>query len=111
MPMITNLQNEFMPLHYIFCNYSVLVMDSDKFELPSDSIVQKCFEHQVVIDWFGEFEYQYTAIALEDDCPAPAGCKWIPIRSLFTKQNINKTEIRCAARAHSLLKWRKKKKY
>ena len=72
MPMITNLQNELMSLHYIFCNHSVLVVDSDNLELPSDKIVQKCFEHQVVIDWFGEPEYQYTSIALEDDCPAPA---------------------------------------
>ena len=79
MPMITNLQNDLMSLHYIFCNYSILVVDSEKLQLPSDEIVQKCFEHQVVIDWFGEPEYQYTAIALEDDCPAPAGCKWIPI--------------------------------
>ncbi|MGP1587867.1 MAG: NAD(+) diphosphatase [Treponemataceae bacterium] len=109
--MITNLQSELMPLHYIFCNYSVLVVNSDELELPSDKVVKKCFEHQVVIDWFGEPEYQYTAIALEDDCPAPAGCKWISIRSLFEKQNSEKTQVRCAARAHSILKWRKKRRY
>ncbi|MCR5698408.1 MAG: NAD(+) diphosphatase [Treponemataceae bacterium] len=100
-----------MPLHYIFCNYSILVMDSDKLALPDDEVVQKCFEHQVVIDWFGEPEYQYTAIALEDDCPAPKGCKWVPIRSLFVKANAGNTEVSRAARAHSLLKWRKKKRY
>ena len=111
MPMITNLQNDLMSLHYIFCNYSILVVDSEKLQLPSDEIVQKCFEHQVVIDWFGEPEYQYTAIALEDDCPAPAGCKWIPIRSLFVKQNSNNEAITRAARAHSILKWRKKHRY
>ena len=111
MPMITNLQNELMSLHYIFCNHSVLVVNSDNLELPSDKIVQKCFEHQVVIDWFGEPEYQYTAIALEDDCPAPAGCKWIPIRSLFAKQNSKNEAITKAARAHSILKWRKKYRY
>ena len=71
----------------------------------------ECFEHQVVIDWFGEPEYQYTAIALEDDCPAPAGCKWIPIRSLFAKQNSKNEAITKAARAHSILKWRKKYRY
>ena len=111
MPMITNLQNELMSLHYIFCNHSILVVDSDNLELPSDKIVQKCFEHQVVIDWFGEPEYQYTSIALEDDCPAPAGCKWIPIRSLFAKQNSKNEAITKAARAHSILKWRKKYRY
>ena len=109
--MITNLQSDFMPLHYVFCNYSILVKDSETFALPDKDVLDKCFEHQVVIDWFGEPEFRYTAIALEDDCPAPSGCKWVPIRSLFEKGNSGNEQIICAARAHSLLKWRKKKRY
>ena len=111
MPMITNLQSDLMPLHYVFCNYSILVVDSDNFALPGKEVIEKCFEHQVVIDWFSEPEFRYTAIALEDDCPAPSGCKWIPIRSLFEKGNSKNEQVICAARAHSLLKWRKKKRY
>lgn len=111
MPMITNLQNELMPLHYIFCNYSVLVVDSDVLELPSEEVMHKYFSYQVVTDWFGEPEHQYTAMALEDDCPAPKGCKWIPIRSLFVKQNSENEAITKAARAHTILKWRKKYRF
>jgi len=111
MPMITDLDNDFMPLHYIFCNYSILVSDSDFLELPGDEVFRSFLKDESKLDWFGEPEFQYKAVALEEECDPPSGYKWIPIRSLFLKEHSSNEKIQKASRAHALLKWRKKKKF
>lgn len=109
--MITDLDNDFMPLDYIFSNYSILVSDSENLELPGDEVFKNVLNKESKLDWFGEPEFQYKAVALEEECDAPSGFKWIPIRSLFLKENSSNEKIQRASRAHSILKWRKKQKY
>lgn len=111
MAMITDLDNDLMPLHYIFCNFSMLVSDSEQLELPSEDVFKDFLKKEDALDWFGEPEFQYKAVALEEEYDAPSGYKWIPIRSLFLEKHNSNEKIQRASRAHSLLKWRKKKKF
>jgi len=102
MPMITTRAGDFYPLHLLFKNASLLV-DEKTEDLPDDQTISKCLEHLLVKDWFSEPEHAYTALLLEENAPAPAGYKFIPLRALFDEERPYSQK---AARAHALLCWR-----
>lgn len=87
--------------------------------LPSEKTVRRCLENQFVSDWFAEPELNYSALMMEDDCPVPSGCTFIPLRQFFwdckndteKEDGIPSSLGSLAARAHGLLLWRSKMRY
>jgi NAD+ diphosphatase len=93
---------------FIFSGNNVLVPDGG-FDLPDEEVVKKCLKFQLASDWFSEPEWRYTALNLEADAPLPSGCRWVPLREFFVSggDGIGRT----AARARSLLNWRRAARY
>ena len=81
-----------------------MLVRGDGFELPGEAALKKCLEYQLAQDWFSEPALGYTALNLETDAPTLAGCRWIPIREYLA---LGQPESGIAARAKSLLNWRR----
>ncbi|MCR5288616.1 MAG: NAD(+) diphosphatase [Treponema sp.] len=102
--------------HFLFRNNEILLQlqsDSDRDIyvadkigfLPSEKLLQRCLILQAASDWFTENDTDMSVMELESDCPNPSGCISVSIRTFFASANaelVNK-----AARAKSLLSWRK----
>ncbi len=120
MSMISNQNNFFCELHFVFRGNDILLeKDNDPLSkkliseeagsLPSEILLRKCLEEQIASDWFAEPEQNYSAIKIEDYAPDPAGCLFMPLRSFFTFASERISTL--SARAKGLLEWRNTQRY
>ncbi|MBR4463429.1 MAG: NAD(+) diphosphatase [Treponema sp.] len=101
----------FNKTHFIFRGDSIILQ---KGNLPDESVVRRCLEHQIAEDWFAEPEYDYSALLLEKDAPNPAGCEDMHLREFFWKMREKdelKKYIALSARAKGLLNFRKSRRF
>lgn len=103
MPLIDHPAAFLYAKNYIFRENAVCTASDGG--LPSAAAPEECAERGDAEDWFSEPEYGYSAMALRDGAPAPAGCVLTPLREYFAARSAE--EGAAAARAKSLLLWRR----
>ena len=111
MAMLSEQGEIFNKTHFIFRGDSIILQ---KGNLPDESVVRRCLEHQIAEDWFAEPEYDYSALLLEKDAPNPAGCEDMHLREFFWKMREKgelKKYIALSARAKGLLNFRKSRRF
>ncbi len=110
MAFITNEKNFLCKKHFVFCQNNIILESSDNnFILPSHLCIQKFLSNMLASDWFAEPELDYSAYMLENSAPLPSNCESIPLRQYFTLAG---EQGGCmAARARSLLIWRKNNRF
>lgn len=108
MALISKKLTSYLKDHFIFCGNNI-ILQNDK--LPDEKVLNRCFELNVTSDWFNDEEYNFSAVELEKDCPVPAGCQEIALRSYFWESRLNPSIVTKASRAKGLLNFRKNKRF
>lgn len=125
MSIISTPSTDFLALHFIFSEKSILIKDDssattlDESVLPDENTLRLCIKNQIASDWYSETDKNYTAAMLEPESPLPAGYKLIMLRQFFwdskidsqKKTSVNSTLGGLAARAHGFLKLREKYRF
>lgn len=100
--------DSFFSDHFIFCGNNIILEGKN---LPSKEILKKCLALNVASDWISDEEYDFSAIELENNCPVPASCTSIPLRTFFWEQKQNPEIVKKASRAKGLINFRKSHRY
>lgn len=125
MAIISNQNNFLCEKHLIFLDNNILLEGEEngtqitEANLPTEATVRKFLDNQFASDWFAEPEYNYSALLLDKDSPAPSGCYFMPVRQFFWESKTENEKQNCitselgflAARAHNLLMWRAKMRF
>ena len=121
MSIISNPAQNFCKYHFVFMGKQILLSSKQTGEnplsaenLPSEQLLQKLLESQIVSDWFCEPQLNYSAFFLEKDAALPKESFLIPLRQFFwetkglsQKEKFASPQISIlASRAHQLLELR-----
>ncbi|MCI1209595.1 MAG: NAD(+) diphosphatase [Treponema sp.] len=110
MALISNQNNFFCENHLIFCDNDILLeKPAAQLKQPSELILRKCLDNQLMYDWFAEPDKNYSAMLLENSAPVPAGCEYIPLRQYFAEAG--ELQAALAARARGILNWRRNTRF
>ena len=85
MPIVRDVDT-FLKDRFLFSGNNIILENN---ELPSIQVLKRCFSLSVASDWFSDKEYDFTAVELEENCPVPAGCHSMPLRSFFWEKKQN----------------------
>ena len=107
MPIVRDVDT-FLKDRFLFSGNNIILENN---ELPSIQVLKRCIPLSVASVWFSDKEYDFTAVELEKNCPVPAGCQSMPLRSFFWEKKQNPEITSKAARARCLLNFRSEFRY
>ena len=102
------LENEETNFFIFYDNYILTILNQnskdDEININAKDVFKKCLEYHCAKDWFFLPEYNYAAMFIEDSTPPLKNTKWIQLRTIFHKKDIE--TIQKTSHALSLLNWR-----